>query len=75
VAAGYLHTVGLTRDGRVLATGHRTEGIEEMSAWRDVVAVSAGSSHTVAVLEGGRVLAAGDNSHGQCDVRGWQLTR
>ncbi|WP_407951959.1 hypothetical protein [Plantactinospora sonchi] len=57
VAAGYLHTVGLGNDGRVLAVGDRSTGACDVSAWRDVVAVTAGSYHTVGVTAAGRVVA------------------
>ena len=53
-------------------TGERSTGIEDATAWRDVLAVASGSHHVVAVLGGGRVLAAGDNSRGQCDVEQWR---
>ncbi|RLQ85638.1 RCC1-like domain-containing protein [Mycetocola zhadangensis] len=54
IAAGWL-----TRDGKVIAAGDRMVGVDEVSAWRSITAVSAGSYHTVAALEDGRVLAAG----------------
>ena len=72
MAAGYLHTVALTRDGHVITTGDQTSGGEDVAVWRDAVAVAAGSYHTVAVVAGGRVVAAFDNSRGQCDVASWR---
>jgi alpha-tubulin suppressor-like RCC1 family protein len=43
-----------------------------VSGWRDVVAVSAGFEHTVGLLEDGTMVATGYNGCGQCDVSGWK---
>ena len=47
ISEGYWHTVGLQSDGTVVAVGDNYRGVCEVSAWRDIVAVSAGRYHTV----------------------------
>ena len=71
VAAGYRHTVGLKRDGSVVARGYNKYGQCDVSGWTDIVAVAAGNYHTVGLKRDGSVVAVGDNAFGQCDVNGW----
>ena len=68
---GFYHTVGLRRDGTVLAAGDDSFGQCEVSGWTDVTAVAAGAWHTVGLRSDGTVLAVGRNSENQCDVSGW----
>lgn len=70
VAAGYLHSLGLTQGGAVLAAGDPTywRGSEQ---WTDVTAIAAGSTHSVGLTRDRRVVAAGKSEHGQCDVDTW----
>ena len=71
VSAGYLHTIGLTANGRVIGAGHRPSwaGSED---WREVVDVDAGSHHSLALTKRGRVLATGSDEGGQCQVQDWR---
>ena len=77
VAAGSFHTVGLKRDGTVVAVGSNMDynfeytGQCDVSEWRDIVAVTAGSYHTVGLKRDGTVVAVGHNSYDQCDVSDW----
>ena len=77
VAAGSSHTVGLKRDGTVVAVGSNKEykqnyaGQCDVSGWRDIVAVAAGKFHTVGLKRDGTVVAVGYNEYSQCDVIGW----
>ena len=71
VAAGVAHTVGLRRDGTVVAVGHNSDGRCDVSDWTDIVAVAAGYNHTVGLRRDGTVVAVGDNDYGQCDVSDW----
>ena len=71
VAARYSHTVGLKRDGTVVAVGYNSDDRCEVSEWRDIVAVAAGGYHTVGLKRDGTVVAVGDNDDGQCDVSDW----
>ena len=68
LAAGRRHSLGLRRDGRVLATGNGMAGECHVAAWTDIVAVAAGNvhsfsntgrSHTVGLTRGGTVIAPG----------------
>ena len=56
---GERHSVGLQRDGTVVAAGQNTYGQCNVSEWRDVIAVSAGSEHTIGLRADGTVLCAG----------------
>ncbi len=72
IAAGGLHTVAVTEDGQVMATGFSTYGQCDVSLWRDITAVAAGNHHTVGLRADGTVCATGYNGYGQCDVSSWR---
>ena len=65
------HTVGLKKDGTVVAVGDNEYGQRAVSDWTDIVRVTAGWGHTVGLKKDNTVVARGDNSQGQCDVGGW----
>lgn len=80
IAAGRRHSVGVRRDGTVIATGPAGSPECAVGQWRGVVAVAAGSvhaarntgrSHTVALHADGTATATGWNDDGQCDVDEW----
>ncbi|MDY4139781.1 MAG: TIR domain-containing protein [Eubacteriales bacterium] len=71
VAAGSSHTVGLKRDGTVVAVGDNRSGQCDVSGWTDIVAVAARWYHTVGLKRDGSVVSVGRNNDGQCDVSGW----
>ena len=62
---------GVKADGTVVLAG-KTDGLSEVSSWRDIVAVAAGDNHVVGLKEDGTVVAAGSNDAGQCDVSKWR---
>ena len=72
IAAGRNHTVGLRRDGTVVAVGYNGGVKCDVSDWRDIEAVAAGGLHTVGLRSDGTVEAVGYNEDGQCDVSGWR---
>ena len=72
VAAGSAHTVGLRRDGTVVAVGRNFYGQCDVGDWRDIVAVAAGGWHTVGLRRDGTVAAVGYNDYVQCDVSDWR---
>jgi hypothetical protein len=72
IAAGYYHTVGLKKDGRVISCGSNEKGQCGTDSWQNVVQVAAGGYHTVGLLSDGTVVACGDNSCGQCNVGEWK---
>ncbi|MCC8063904.1 MAG: chromosome condensation regulator, partial [Clostridiales bacterium] len=47
VAVGYRHTVGLRRDGTVVAVGSNSYGQCAITDWKGIVAIAAGDNHTV----------------------------
>ncbi|MDD3066107.1 MAG: hypothetical protein PHI20_06835, partial [Endomicrobiaceae bacterium] len=71
VSANIFHTVGLKKDGTVVAVGDNQYGQCDVSDWKDIIAISAGDLHTVGLKKDGTVTAAGNNEHGQCDVSYW----
>lgn len=71
IAAGYRHTLGLMKDGRVVAAGDNSYGQSNVSMWSNVVQVAAGAYHSVALFKDGTVDAVGDNSQNQLDVYSW----
>ena len=71
VATGACHTVGLKRDGTVVAVGSNKFGQCDVSSWTDIVAVAAGYYHTFGLKRDGTVVAVGNNDVSQCDVSSW----
>lgn len=71
IVAGNYHTVGLKKDGTVVAVGSNSDGECDVSGWTDIVAVSAGSYHTVGLKTDGTVVAVGYNGSGRCNVTEW----
>ncbi|MGN0763882.1 MAG: TIR domain-containing protein, partial [Aristaeellaceae bacterium] len=71
VAAGSYHTVGLKRDGTVVAVGENSSHQCDVSGWTDIVAVAAGYDHTVGLKRDGTVVAVGSIFGRQCNVSGW----
>lgn len=71
VSAGYAHTVGLKRDGTVVATGQNIYGQCNVENWKDISEIVAGKKHTVGLKKDGRVVATGNNDSGQCNVDTW----
>ena len=81
ISAGYYHTVGLKKDGTLVAAGSNMDlenkklpsgqGQCDVEDWTDIIAVSAGSFHTVGLKKDGTVIAIGRNKAGQCNVSDW----
>ncbi len=71
VAAGLYHTVGIKKDGTVLAVGNNGKGQLNVSSWTGIKGVAAGYYHTVGLKEDGTVVAVGNNSYGQLNVTSW----
>ena len=74
LAAGQRHSVGLRRDGTVIAVGNGSGGELDVADWTEVTSVATGNvhsahntgrSHTVGLRADGTVCAVGWNSHGQ----------
>ena len=71
VSTGVYHTVGLKRDGTVVACGGQGDyefGQCDVSGWKGITAVAAGGGHTVGLRKDGTVVACGFNGNSQCDV-------
>jgi TPR repeat protein len=65
-------TVGLKKDGTVVAVGFNIHGQCNTQDWRDIIAFSVGSCHTVGLKKDGTVVAAGANPCGECDTQSWR---
>lgn len=66
------HTVGLCKDGTVVAAGSNDEGQCNVSEWREIIAIAAHHRHTVGLRKDGTVVATGANEDGQCEVKEWR---
>ena len=71
MAAGPRHTVGLRKNGSVVAVGSKRYLRCNTAGWKGIAAVAAGWAHTVGLRKSGTVVAVGDNSQKQCATRGW----
>lgn len=65
------HTVGLRKDGTVVAKGKNGTGRCDVNDWRDIIAVATGFSHTVGLRSDGTLISTGSDFYGQCDVNTW----
>ncbi|MDD5021878.1 MAG: hypothetical protein PHR82_07120, partial [Endomicrobiaceae bacterium] len=72
ISAGSSHTVGLKKDGTVVAVGDNNYGQCDVNGWENIIAISAGSDYTVGLKKDGRVVAVGNNLNGQCNVKNWK---
>ena len=67
------HTVGLKKDGTVVAVGWSYYGQCNVEDWRDIVQVSLDIYQTVGLKKDGTVVAVGRNGSGECEVEDWDL--
>lgn len=69
VAAGPCHSLGIKKDGTVIAWGRNLYGQCRVPVdLKEVVAVAGGTDHSVALKKDGTVVAWGRNQEGQLDV-------
>lgn len=75
IAAGYQHSVGLRKDGTVVAVGDNTYGQCNVAEWTDIIQISADIYHTVGLRKDGTVVSTkiprGQPDGGQCNVDTW----
>ncbi len=72
VAANYLTSFALLKDGTVRYEGEYFDGIENVSELTDVKQIACGTEHFVALKNDGTVVAYGSNDYGQCSVMVWR---
>ena len=72
ISAGSNHTIGLKSDGTVVAVGNGYFSQNDVSSWKDIIAVAAGGYHAVGLKSDGTIIAVGDNDDGACDVSNWK---
>lgn len=71
ISAGFSQTVGLKKDGTVVATGNNPAEESNVSDWTNIIQVSAGEGTTVGLKSDGTVVATGNNYSGQANVSDW----
>ena len=59
VAMGESHTVGLRKDGTVVAVGQNYAGQCDVETWKDVESIAVGRTCTLGVTKKGELLIAG----------------
>lgn len=65
VAAGWDHSLALTRDGYIVGWGNNLYGQINCPSGDNFVAISAGSHHSLALTRDGRVVGWGSNGYCQ----------
>lgn len=71
ISCGSHHTVGLKKDGTVVATGLNDEGQCNVSKWTDIVQICSLFDNTIGLKSDGTVVATGRNYVGELDVEDW----
>lgn len=66
------HTVGLRRDGTVVAIGDRGKGQCNVEGWEDIIAIAAGAFHTVGLTKEGKVVTTQTDPSILKDVNSWE---
>lgn len=74
VAAGGVHAVGLTNEGKVVSVGNNAYGQCDLWGWKDIRSVAVGGFHTVGLHRDGWVMATGSNDSGQCNTVWYEIT-
>ena len=67
----YGHTIGLKKDGTVVATGANFYGQCNVENWKSVIFIATNERHTVGLRADGTVVATGETYSGACDVEDW----
>lgn len=70
-ASGY-HTLGLKKDGTVVATGNNQYGQCNVQDWKNIKKISAGVIHSLGLQKDGTAVAIGDDTNSKCRVVGWE---
>ncbi len=72
ISAGYVHTVGLKKDGTVVAVGDKKCGQCNVSSWRNIVAISVCDRHTLGLKKDGSVVSVGWGGFVKYAVPSWR---
>lgn len=66
------HTVGLRRDGTVVAVGANGARQCEVDEWEDIIAISAGNDHTVGLKADGTVVTTPTGPRTEAEISNWE---
>ena len=66
------HTVGLKRNGTVVAIGDNGKGQCEVDSWENITAVSAGAFHTVGLTQEGKVVTTQKDTSTLEEINKWE---
>ncbi len=72
ISTGYHHTVGLKRDGTVVATGDNSDNQCSVDKWKNIVQVVTGSRCTIGLKADGTVVYVGEKSRRQNVCKKWK---
>ena len=72
LSEGDAHTVGITENARITASGNNDKGQCDVGGFINIIEVSAGGNHTVAINRANKCIARGDNEKGQCNIGKWE---
>ena len=65
IFTGFYHSLGLTRDGRVVGRGRNNVGQIDCPSGNNFVAIAAGRYHSLALTRDGHVIGWGKNNFGK----------
>ena len=72
-STGDWHTIGLKKDGTVVAVLWHVRDFCDVSGWRGIIAVSSTAGYIIGLKKDGTVVTVGDGSYGRCsDVSAWR---
>ena len=76
ISAGHSHTIGIKKDGTIIAVGDNHFGQCDIANWQNIIAVSVCNGQTIGLRANGTVVAAKytgnlDFYKGHGDVEGW----
>ena len=75
IAVGDDHTVGLKKDGTVVAVGVNYDDRCETGTRSKVIELATGGYYSVALKEDGTLYGTGASDDGQLNVGGWKLKK
>jgi len=69
--AGVARTIRLKSNGTVVAVGHNSYQLQQLTKWQDIVAIAAGNNHVLGLKENGIIVAINDNEEVPININEW----